>query len=552
MSAPCIFDRSGIVENMAPPHSLTDRDTLWRAMAAGDARAWDLIVIGGGITGAGILREAVRRGYRALLLEQRDFCWGTSSRSSKLVHGGLRYLAAGRVRLTRHALLERERLLREAPYLVQRVPFYYPLHRGVFPPRAAAAVLFWLYDRLAGTDNHRHVEPNELRETFPGLDPAGITGAYRYTDAITDDARLVLRILHDAVADGGTVRNYSEVTSLLREHGADGAGRVRGLRVQDAGSGAELTLDAAVVVNATGAWADRFDSQPPDDLRIHPQRGSHLVLDARDFPASMAIFLYNPADGRRLFVYPWQGLTVVGTTDIPHDQGLDAPACITPAELDYLLRAAAPLYAARPPTRDDVIATWSGVRPIIAPGTVGRPSRASRRHRVWSEPGLVSCSGGKLSTFHHMALDVLERAAAFLPPTGGQRCGSGRVLDDAGLRPEDLPGLGREQATRLIGRYGRAAAALVESAAAGELWPLGDSGVCRAELRWSLRHESVVHLDDLLLRRSRFGVVLPQGGEPLLGGLEDLCAQAAGWDGARWSFERERYRDIIARYYSVP
>ena len=537
---------------MAAEFSLTDRDVLWRAMAAGDARPWDLIVIGGGITGAGILREAVRRGYRALLLEQRDFCWGTSSRSSKLVHGGLRYLAAGRFRLTRHALLERERLVREAPFLVRRVPFYYPLRRGVFPPRAAAAVLFWLYDRLAGLDDHRRIEPGELRELFPGLNPAGLTGAYRYSDAITDDARLVLRILHDAVAHGAAAGNYSEVTGLLREHSAGDCGRVRGVRVEDTESGAVLELEAAVVVNATGAWADRFDSAPPDQLRIHPQRGSHLVLDARDFPAPAAIFLHNPEDGRRLFVYPWQGRTVVGTTDIPHDQGLDAPACITRAEFDYLLRAIAPLYADRPPARGDVIATWSGVRPIIASGAVDRPSRASREHRVWSEPGLVSCSGGKLSTFHHMALDVLKRAAAFLPPPQTDRKGDSRVLDATGLQPEDLPGLTRERAMTLIGRYGRAAPALAASAGDADFQPLGESNVCPAELRWSLQHEAVVHLDDLLLRRSRLGVVSARGGAGLLDEVHTICTRDAGWDGARWSFECERYRDIIACYYPVP
>ncbi|MDX1381438.1 MAG: glycerol-3-phosphate dehydrogenase/oxidase [Xanthomonadales bacterium] len=537
---------------MEPGHSLTDRDALWRELATDGARPWDLIVIGGGITGAGILREAVRRGYRALLLEQRDFCWGTSSRSSKLVHGGLRYLAGGQIRLTRHALLERERLLREAPYLVRRVPFYYPLRRGVFPPRFAAAVLFWLYDRLAGIDDHRRVEPDELRELFPGLDPAGLTGAYRYTDAITDDARLVLRILHDAVTHGAVVRNYSEVTRLLREPPAEGPGRVRGVRVEDAGSGAALELEAAVVINATGAWADRFDSTPPDDLRIHPQRGSHLVLDAHDFPAPAAIFLHNPEDGRRLFAYPWQGRTVIGTTDLPHEQGLEAPACITPAEFEYLLRAAARLYADRPPTPDDVIATWSGIRPIIAAGPVGRPSGASREHRVWSEPGLVSCSGGKLSTFHHMALDVMERAAVFLPPPRNGHARDSRVLDDTGLRPEDLPGLAPERATTLIGRFGRAAAALAASAAGEDLQPLGDSDVCPAELSWSLRREAVVHLDDLLLRRSRLGVVMAKGGAALLNEVRDICMRDAGWDDARWSYECERYRDIIARYYPVP
>lgn len=539
-----------------PEFSLNCREDLWNAMREGGARAWDVIVIGGGITGAGILREAARRGYRSLLLEQRDFCWGTSSRSSKLVHGGLRYLAAGNFKLTRHALLERERLVREAPRLVRRLSFYYPMHRGVFPPRLAAAALFWLYDRLAGVDDHDRLSGPDLQQLFPGLDTDGVTSAYRYTDAVTDDARLVLRLLHEAVADGAAVRNYSEVTGLLRHEPEGLGGKVRGVRVTDTESGASLELEAAVVINATGAWADRLGSDPPGDLRIRPQRGSHLVLDARDFPAPAAIFLYNPEDGRRLFVYPWEGRTIVGTTDILHQQGLDAPARIAPAELAYLLRAAARLYRQRAPRRGDVISTWSGVRPIIASGSAGGLAKASREHRVWSEPGLVSCSGGKLTTFHHMALDVLERAAEDLPPRRpGRQSGANagdRIFRDTSLHPGDLPRLDEDRAASLLGRFGDAAGALVEAAHADELRVLGESRVCRAELRWSLHHEAVVHLDDLLLRRSRLGLLLPRGGEQHLDALRALCCEAAGWNENRWSFECERYREVIDTYYAVP
>ena len=532
------------------------RDESWQALCDHAAGPWDLIVVGGGVTGAGILREAAARGHRSLLLEQRDFCWGTSSRSSKLVHGGLRYLAAGNFRLTRHALQERERLLREAPWLVRRLPFCFPLYRGEFPPRLAAGLLFWLYDRLAGIDDHRAMGIAELREWFPGLDADGVSVAYRYTDAVTDDARLVLRILGESLHAGAAARNYSKVTDLLREPGAARPGRVRGVLVRDTVNGETTELEARVVVNATGAWADRLGSPPPQDLRVHPQRGSHLVLDAARFPAPAAIYLRHPDDGRRLFVYPWEGRTIVGTTDLPHGQDLDTVACITAAELHYLLSAARLLFASRPPRAADVISTWSGVRPIIAAGPVGRPSRASREHQVWSEPGLVSCSGGKLTTFHHMAVDVLERAAQDLASSSkskARRADSGqRIFREDPLGPADLPGLDRAQAERLLGRFGPEARQLVAGAAAEDLQPLGDSGACAAELRWSLRHEAVVHLDDLLLRRSRLGLLTPAGGAAVLDTVRRLCGEAGGWDAERWSFELERYRGIIRDYYSVP
>jgi glycerol-3-phosphate dehydrogenase len=507
--------------------------------------SWDVVVVGGGITGAGILREAARRGYRAVLVEQKDFCWGTSSRSSKMVHGGLRYLAAGDLGLTRTALRERERLLREAPGLVTRLPYYYPLYAGQFPPRFAAAALFWLYDRLAGVDDHRRIDTVSLREIFPGLDLSGLNGAYRYSDAVTDDVRLVLRILHEAVADGAAVRNYSRATEWVR---ADG--RVAGVIVEDSDTGQTRLLRARVVINATGAWADRLQTGPPDGLRIRPQRGSHLLLDALAFPSPAAIFLRHPDDGRRIFVYPWEGRTIIGTTDIQHADDLESAASITPAELDYLLRAARPLYSDRPPGRADVISTWSGVRPIIVSGKSANPSGASREHRVWSEPGLVSCSGGKLTTFSHMAGDVMARASAFLPPARAR--GDDRVFRRLELSPQEVGVGDRERAQCLLGRYGAAAPGLVADSKPGELDPIAGSTTCLAELRWSLNCETVVHLDDLLLRRSRLGVLLPAGGEAVFGRVRPLAQELLDWDDAAWSRELQRYRDIIARHYSLP
>jgi glycerol-3-phosphate dehydrogenase len=522
-----------------------DRQSLWDRLQTGTAAEWDLIIVGGGITGAGVLREAVRRGYRALLIEQQDFAWGSSSRSSKMVHGGLRYLAAGNFELTRHALQERERLVREAPRLVHRLDYYFPLYKWRFPPRFGARLLFWLYDRLAGIDDHRLISNAELAARFPGLKMDWLNGAFFYTDAVTDDARLTLRVLHEAAGCGGQVLNYARGRQMIRE-----GGRICGIRVQDAESHNEADLRAGVVINATGAWADRLRDPPPKGIRIQPQRGSHLVLDAQTFPVPAAIFMRHPEDGRRVFIYPWQNRTIVGTTDLLHDQDMNKAARMTQAELVYLLTVARRLFAEHPPTATDVLASWSGVRPILVSGKSRDASKASREHRVWAEPGLVGCSGGKLTTFHHMAMDVMDRAAPWLPAckeSKNQQIFAPTSVQAAKLLPNDP-----DYAKVLIGRFGDDAGSLTAAAAPRELEPLLDTGFSLAELRWSLMNESVVHLDDLMLRRSRLGILLRHGGREVLDLIRPLCREVLGWDEVRWAREARRYDETIERYYSMP
>ncbi len=525
--------------------SFSDRNQLWQDLKSATADEWDIIVVGGGITGAGILREAVQRGYKSLLVEQRDFAWGSSSRSSKMVHGGLRYLAAGKISLTRHALQERENLIREAPRLVERLGYYFPLYKKRFPPRFAAAILFWLYDRLAGIKDHHGVNNRQLQQAFRQLDTAKMNGAFYYTDAITDDARLTLRLLQESVGEGGFVRNYTKAANLLEDHG-----RVHGVKLEDVESGQELALQSKVIINATGAWAERLGKASARGMKIRPQRGSHLVLSAEKFPVSHAIFLLHPADGRRLFIYPWEGRTVIGTTDIYHPQDLDTAASITVQELEYLLAAARQLFSQHPPTREDVISSWSGVRPIISSGKSNDPSRASREHKVWVQEGMVSCSGGKLTTFHHMALDVLARAEKFLP--AARQATGGHIFrrpshNGAEILPEDP-----RRGDRLLGRYGEAAAELLDSAPAVERCIIPGTMSCLAQVRWALRHESVVHLDDLMLRRTRLGLLLENGGDTILEDIGRLFIEILAWTEDKWQEELARYRDIIRQHYTLP
>ncbi len=522
-----------------------DRDTLWKAFGDGTAADWDVIVIGGGITGAGVLRESIRRGYRSLLIEQQDFAWGSSSRSSKMVHGGLRYLAAGNFSLTRHALHEREALIDEAPRLVQRLGYFFPLYKGHFPPPFAAKILFWLYDRLAGIRDHRRVTNTQLEHEFTQLSTNGLNGAFYYTDAVTDDARLTLRVLQESVQAGAAVRNYTRAHSLLKTDG-----RVHGVLAEDPETGETVSLQAKVVVNATGAWADRLGNAALAGMKIRPQRGSHLILAAEKFPVSHAIFLMHPEDGRRLFVYPWEGQTIVGTTDIYHHQDLDIAASMTLEELKYLLVAARQLFPDRPPQRSDVISTWSGVRPIITSGKSRDPSKASREHKIWVEDGLVSCSGGKLTTFHHMALDVLSKAKPFLPSavkTGGDRIFSDVATTGADIMPEDP-----ERGDRLLGRYGPYAVELLANAPEKERACIPGTRTCLAQVRWALQHESVLHLDDLMLRRTRLGILLEHGGREVLESIAAICREVKLWDDEKWAAEVARYQEVIGRYYAVP
>lgn len=524
--------------------SFSDRDSLWRDIKNGHCEPWDIVIVGGGITGAGILREAVRNGYRTLLIEQSDFAWGSSSRSSKMVHGGIRYLAAGNISLTRHALQERENLISQAPRLVQRLGYYFPLYRKRFPPRFAAGILFWLYDRLAGIRDHRRVSNKQLSEVFHQLDTSGLNGAYYYTDAVTDDARLTLRVLQESIGHGGMVRNYTRANSLLKRDG-----QVYGLLAEDRETGEELEIQASVVINATGAWADRLGNAALAGMKIRPQRGSHLIVSADKFPVSEAIFILHPQDGRRVFIYPWEGRTVIGTTDIFHQRNLDNAACMTKEELVYLLLAAKQLFPRSPPVEADVISSWSGVRPIITSGSSRDPSKASREHQVWVEPGLVSCSGGKLTTFHFMALDVINKARQFLPPS--PKTPGSRIFSDFNCQGSDVLSQEPDRGDRLLGRYGENAVELIRQAPDQEHVVIAGTNTCLAQVRWSLIHESVVHLDDLMLRRTRLGLLLANGGAEVLADIERISREVGNWSEQQWLVEKDRYFGVIRQYYTV-
>ena len=519
--------------------SINWREETWSQLA----QPWDIIVIGGGITGAGILREATRLGLRVLLLEQRDFAWGTSSRSSKLVHGGLRYLKEGKIGLTRASVHERERLLDEGPGLIDPLGFLLATYRGDHPGRWMYQAGLAVYDLLALQWSHQRYGAADFQKLAPNILQEGLKGGFRYGDAQTDDARLVLRVMREAVAAGGTALNYVTAETLLRSNG-----QVCGVQVRDGVSGATAALSARVVINATGAWADRLRGQVGAAPRIRPLRGSHLIFSAQRLPLSQAISFLHPFDRRPVFIFPWEGVTLVGTTDVDHDLALDVEPAITPAEVTYLMAAADAQFPSLRLTVADVIASYAGVRPVIGSGQVD-PSKESRDHVVWEEAGLLTVTGGKLTTFRLIALDVLREVRHRLPtlPTINSEQSVLNQFDT-----QLSASLTEAQRRRLLGRYGAEAVAVVAAAQPGELEPLPGTLTLWAELRWAARAEGVVHLDDLLLRRVRLGLLLPAGGAAYLPRVRALCQAELGWDDARWQAEEEAYRALWQRCYSLP
>ena len=514
----------------SPSPARDGREATWARLG----EPWDLIVIGGGITGAGILREAVKQGWRTLLLERRDFAWGTSSRSSKLVHGGLRYLKEGRLRLTWESVRERERLVAEAPGLVERLGFLLANYAGDHPGPLAYGAGLGIYDVLAGKLDHERYSSQEFRMLAPHLSSAHLTGGFRYRDAGTDDARLVLRLLHESVRDGGTVLNYAGADELLRVNGS-----VVGVRVKDALENRTAEIHASLVVNATGVWVDQLRARLGATRRMRPLRGSHLVFPSWRLPVGQAISILHPADRRPLFVLPWEGATVVGTTDVDHRADLDVEPAMSAEEAAYLMEALSLRLPSLDLTLRDAVASFSGVRPVIGTGKAN-PSQESRDHVIWKENGLLTVTGGKLTTFRLIARDALRAGRSQLPaPTRVPSSALFARIAGAGDR-------------RLTGRYGSDSTLISAMASPSDLSPIGQTPYLWAELRFAARAEWVVHLEDLLLRRLRLGLLLEDGGRALLPRIRSVCQPELGWSDTRWEEEALAYSALWSRCYGLP
>ena len=518
------------------------RDRAWSQLG----QEWDVLIIGGGITGAGILRQCVHAGLRALLVEADDFASGTSSRSSKLVHGGLRYLKNAQIRVTLESVQEREYLLKQGRGLVNRLGFLYACLPGDRMPGWVFGLGLTIYDIMARQWSHRSYDADDMRELCPPLTIPGLRGGYRYFDANTDDARLVLRLLRESVAGGGLALNYACVDSLICTRN----GRVCGAVVYDTSGDSvrDQEVRARVVINATGAWADGLRGQVGEKPRLRPIRGSHLVFSCERLPLTRAVTFLHPSGGLPVFAVPWEGAVVFGTTDCDHGPDLLTDPAISGGEEEYLLSGLQHVFPSLDLTPSDVVATYSGLRPVIDTGKAD-PSRESREHAIWDENGLLTVSGGKLTTFRIMARDALKAVrrrlgtVPFDPDTP--------VLDALPPEADALFGpakLNAAQRLRLLGRYGPAAAPLFSSAAE-HLESICGTQYLWAELRQAARAEGVVHLDDLLLRRVRLGLLVPNGGLDQIVRIRSLVQPELGWDDARWQAEVEAYAQLWRASY---
>jgi glycerol-3-phosphate dehydrogenase len=514
---------------------------------------FDVLVIGGGVTGAGVALDAASRGLSTALVEKSDFASGTSSKSSKLVHGGIRYLQQREFRLVYENLAERQRLLTNAPHLVSPLPFLIPLfgQSGVVSKAVARSysTALWLYDLTGGYrigKRHRRISRDQAVAHLPLLDPERLVAGFLYFDAQTDDARLTLSLLRSAVDGfGAAAANYTPVVGF----GRDDSGTVTGARVRDLEGDREFEIRARAVVNATGVWTDevRALGAPHPSQSLRPAKGVHVTVPAARFPADIAAVIPVRKDRRSIFVVPWPGtdLVYLGTTDTDFAGALEDPPC-TPEDVDYLLDAANAVSSARL-TRADVTGVWAGLRPLLsATGTrklSARTSDLSRRHKVWmDDDGVVTVTGGKLTTYRKMAQDTVDLVVKRLG-------GPARRAITKSLQLEGSPGLAAAKKltdsapaipAHLGRRYGTVASSVVGLAEGRPelLAPIVDGlPYIGAEVLYATREEMAIHLDDVLSRRTRASIQQASAAARAARGVASIMAAELGWDEARTDAE---------------
>ena len=497
---------------------------------------YDVAVVGGGATGLGVALDAAARGLRVVLLEAQDFAKGTSSRSTKLVHGGVRYLARGQMHLVREALRERALLLANAPHLAQPLPFVIPAYRWWEKPWYGTGLQ--LYDALAGGAGLGPTEwlnPAQTLQALPTVQAAHLRGGVQYWDGQFDDARLALALARTAAVQGALLLNYCRVDELVLEQG-----RVAGLRCVDAESGRRFALQARCVINATGVWVDELrqqDAATRHDVAVRPlvspSQGVHLVVDRAFLPGPAGLMVPQTADGRVLFAVPWLGKVLLGTTETPRPALALEPQPLA-QEIDFIL-AEAGRYLCRAPQRQDVRSAWAGLRPLVRAdaGDESASAGLSREHTVRiSRSGLVTVTGGKWTTYRAMAEDVLAQCAARglvpqhpggvtagLTLVGGTRGVTGPTLCQAA----GLHSYGDEQAHVLA--LPGAQAVLVD-------------GLTQAMVRFAARHEYARTVEDVLARRSRLLFLDARQAAALAPAVGAILAQETGRDPQVEPFER--------------
>ena len=522
----------------------------------------DLLVIGGGITGAGVARDAAMRGLRTVLVEQNDLGSGTSSRSSRLIHGGVRYLETGDLRLVLEANRERRVLLRIAPHLVWPLPFLFPLHRGDRLSLWRLGAGMWLYDLLASFRNvrmHRMLGKRAVLEAEPMLRERGLRGGARFYDAQCDDVRLVLATARSAMGHGALVANYMAVRSLERT-----AGRVTGAEIEDRLTGRRATVRASVVVNATGPWADRLLTMEDTGAAplLRPTKGIHIVVERSRLDHREGIIFLSPIDGRVLFILPWRDLSYIGTTDSDTVESPDH-LTVTPEEVVYLLRSANARFPSARLGLEDVRGTWAGLRPLLAASAAIQESGRSREHAIVpGSGGMISVVGGKLTTYRVMAKEVVDRAVRELrlregrsrvtaADTDEEPLPGGETDDFTEFKARGLElGVVPESVEHLIRHYGTEAAGIYNLGAADRrllrrLVP--PHPAIEAEVLHAVRREMAQTVEDVMVRRTHLYYEHPDRGVPAARRVAELMAQELEWDDERITAEAERYLEFARR-----
>jgi glycerol-3-phosphate dehydrogenase len=514
------------------------REAMLQRLTPG-APLWDMIIIGGGATGLGVAVDAASRGYKTLLLEQHDFAKGTSSRSTKLIHGGVRYLAQGNVSLVLEALRERGLLLRNAPHLVRNQSFIVPSYDWWEGPFYGIGMK--VYDVLAGKlglGPSRMLSREETLAHIPTLEPEGLRGGVIYHDGQFDDARLAINLAQTCAEHAGCVLNYVQVVSLLKAHGL-----ISGVIARDVETGKEYELRARCVINAAGVYTDairRLD-EPESAAMIAPSQGVHLVLDKSFLPGDSAIMVPHTDDGRVLFVVPWHERALVGTTDTPiHDLPLEPRAL--PEEIEFLLRHAG-RYLTKDPSTRDVKSVFAGIRPLVKASADKATAALSRDHTILiSKSGLLTITGGKWTTYRKMAEDAVHHAAMLAG------------LEERPCRTEHLHIHGaraqRETAKAFAG-YGSDYGAVQSLAQEDETFaqPLhADLPYSRAEVIWAARNEMARTVEDVLARRTRALLLDARASIAIAPRVAALMAKELGQN-EDWQEQQVRAYEAVARGY---
>ncbi len=512
-------------------------DRSWMLSQLDEGTIFDVAIIGGGATGLGAAVDAASRGHRVVLIEQSDFAKGTSSRSTKLVHGGVRYLKQGNVSLVLEALRERGLLCRNAPHLVHSLPFVIPSYHWWEGPFYGVGLK--VYDALAGDlglEPSRFLTREDMLALLPTLEPEDLSGGIVYHDGQFDDARLAIHLAMTAADHGAVVLNHVRCTALLQKEG-----HTNGVMVEDAETGRGFEIRAKSVINATGVFVDavrRMDNAEARSL-VAPSQGVHLVLPREFLPGDSAIMIPKTDDGRVLFAVPWHDCVVVGTTDTAMETASLEPRALA-EEVDFLLTHAA-RYLTRDPSPSDVLSVFAGLRPLVAAPEADSTASLSRDHVIEvSESGLITITGGKWTTYRRMAEDVIDHAE-MVGGIGTRRCVTQDLQVHAACDPTSDP----------LSMYGTDAEKirwLIEQNPGWESPVHPKLQLCRAEVVWHVRAEMARTVEDVLARRSRWLLLDARSSMEAAPVVARIMAEELNWDEARIEKETEAYQELARGY----